>query len=257
MYMIPLIFLSLIAVTFIILPYYKSRKSHYHEAPDVGVYKAQLKELDLDIARGNIEKAEAAKVRIEIERRLLKAAERTQKDINFEPVNYIFISLFMLIILSASVLYVYLGNPAMGDYPKKYDQISNIDDAEMQKTDQLIALVKAKIIEIPDDARGWAYLANLQMTKGNLHQASESLFQAHLLEPNNFDYQLMYAESLIMASNERVIPAAKLILNKAALLDPNHAGPKYYLALGQFQGGEVEYARAEWIKIKADLKILS
>ena len=57
-----------------------------------------------------------------------------------------------------------------------------------------------------------------------------------------------------MASNERVTPAAMIILNKARKMAPEHPGPRYYLALADFQAGDVEVAHSEWKSIQANLE---
>lgn len=249
MYVIPLIVLSLIAAAIILVPYYKSRKGEAGEAPDVAVYKAQLKELEGDIERGIISADEASKSRLEIERRLLKAADHTEEEIAREPINYILLAAMILLVSCSSLLYVMIGNPDMPDFPKNPDQLSDADNQERQKNIDLIAQVNEALVKFPEDARGWAYLANLHMNMRNFQAASNALYKAHLLEPDVFDFQLMYGESLIMAAGERVSPAAKLILNKALKLEPNHPGAKYYLALGVFQAGEVEVAHQEWVTI--------
>lgn len=249
MYILPLILLGIIAVAIIIVPYFLKAKNDDGEAPDVGVYKAQLKELQLDVKRGVISTEDEEKSRLEIGRRLLKAAGQEPAHITREPVNYILLAIMTLIIAGSVMLYGKLGNPNMPDFPKKAAQLSASEKEENQKNIDLIKQVNAALNKIPDDARGWAYLANLQMNMKNFQEASSALYQAHLLEPDMFDYQLMYGESLIMAANERVSPAANLILNKALLIQPDHPGVKYYLALGEFQAGEIEKAYATWTVI--------
>ncbi|MDO7629786.1 MAG: c-type cytochrome biogenesis protein CcmI, partial [Loktanella sp.] len=44
--------------------------------PDVAFYRAQLDELDRDIARGTIDAAEGERARVEVQRRLLAADAR-------------------------------------------------------------------------------------------------------------------------------------------------------------------------------------
>lgn len=256
MYIVPLALLCVAALGFILYPYYKTKLQTLKEAPDIGVYKAQLKELESDIERGILDENEAVKSRTEIERRILKAASQEKEETKLETPKPILVAAIAVIILSSGLLYSLLGTPTMPDFPKNSDGLSSLNETEtqeLQKNKDLIRQVKAKLVELPEDPRGWAYLANLEMSIGNFQGASEALYNAQKLAPDQFDFMLMYAESLIMASNERVTPAALLVLNKAAALDPTHPGTKYYLALAEFQAGEIETAHNEWVEIREGL----
>jgi cytochrome c-type biogenesis protein CcmH len=51
-----------------------------------------------------------------------------------------------------------------------------------------------------------------------------------------------------------VTPAALIILNKAKKMAPEHPGPRYYLALADFQAGDVGVAHSEWKVIQGELE---
>ncbi|MCC3861957.1 c-type cytochrome biogenesis protein CcmI [Pseudemcibacter aquimaris] len=255
MYIVALVVLSLIAILFLLVPYYRAKDVKLIEAPDISVYKAQLKELANDHASGLLDDEEAARTKTEIERRILKVAE-TGSVTSFDAPNMpVMISLVTIILFSAA-FYAVIGTPGMPDFPiedHKAAQSSPERLAALAETDAMIDRVTARLATNPDEVQGWAYLANLEMSKGNFQNAAEALYNAHLLAPDTFDYQLMYAESLIMAANERVTPAALIILNEAAKKAPDHAGPKYYLALADFQNGDVDVALDKWKSVQIGL----
>jgi cytochrome c-type biogenesis protein CcmH/NrfG len=124
---------------------------------------------------------------------LLRAADQNNSEVELgSPNNILAISLVVIILFSAG-FYTVLGSPGMPDFPKDLDAASmdpNADLEQIAKNKVLIKQVKEKIIEIPDDSRGWVYLANLEMSLGNFQNASEALYTAHLMEPDNFNYQL-------------------------------------------------------------------
>lgn len=257
MYIIALIILSLMAIVAVLYPYYSAEAETTPEDPGLDVYKAQLAELKAEEKTGLIGKQEAARSRIEIERRLLKAADHSSANVKFSPANNILAVALVVFILFSAGFYMVVGSPGMPDFPKSRVEQQEIpaQQAEaIENTNDLIRQVKERLNQDPNDARGYAYIAKLEMSLGNFHKASEALYQAHILEPLSFDYKLMYGESLIMATSERVTPAAQVILNQAKLLEPNHPGPKYYLALADFQAGDVEVAYAEWQKVRASLE---
>ncbi|HPF47050.1 MAG: c-type cytochrome biogenesis protein CcmI [Alphaproteobacteria bacterium] len=257
MYLIPLILFAAIALSIILVPYFKNRPDEEAGTPDIDVYKAQLDELENDLSRGLISEEEAKRSRIEIERRILKAADYENKHIKSEKPNWIIAGSIITVFILSGVFYWKVGTPGMPDYPVKQvtkDRTDKEQAEEIEKTEKLKAQLIETLAKHPPDARGLVYLSRLEMSLGNFQEASEDLYQAHLLDPENFDLLLMYAESLIVAAQERVTPAALVILNKAAKIKPDHPGPQYYLALADFQAGDVETAHSEWVKISKSLE---
>jgi cytochrome c-type biogenesis protein CcmH len=257
MYIFVLIILSVVAILFVLVPYLRAKEPEGSITPDIDVYKAQLKELNNDLKSGIIDDEEATRTKLEIERRILKAADGQLISSTLEkPNNFLSLAIVVIILFSAA-FYAVIGTPGMPDFPIEEfrQQEMPMDRVEaLAQTDDLIAKVKARLASSPEEVQGWGYLANLEMNKGNFQKAAEALYQAHIIAPDVFDYQLMYAESLIMASNERVTPAALIILNKAKKMAPEHPGPRYYLALADFQAGDVGVAHSEWKVIQGELE---
>ena len=257
MYIFVLIILSVVAILFVLVPYLRAKEPEGSITPDIDVYKAQLKELNNDLKSGIIDDEEATRTKLEIERRILKAADGQLISSTLEkPNNFLSLAIVVIILFSAA-FYAVIGTPGMPDFPIEEfrQQEMPMDRVEaLAQTDDLIAKVKARLVSSPEEVQGWGYLANLEMNKGNFQKAAEALYQAHIIAPDVFDYQLMYAESLIMASNERVTPAALIILNKAKKMAPEHPGPRYYLALADFQAGDVGVAHSEWKVIQGELE---
>jgi cytochrome c-type biogenesis protein CcmH len=256
MYLAALIILVLIALGIILFPYLKGRQEVEIIPPDIAVYKAQLRELDSDIEKGLIDETEAKRSRIEIERRLLKAAGEQQKKVSIEKSAHFITVLLGLIILFSGYFYYLIGTPAMPDFPKSLDQFAQLEGAQAEQIEQFKTMkgrVIARLDEFPEEAEGWAYFANLEMNLGNFQSAAQALYRAHILKPDEFEYQLLYAESLIMAADERVTPAAQVILNKAAVMSPDHPGIRYFLGLADYQAGEIEVAYETWMGVRADL----
>jgi cytochrome c-type biogenesis protein CcmH len=257
MYIFVLIILSVVAILFVLVPYLRAKEPEGSITPDIDVYTAQLKELNNDLKSGIIDDEEATRTKLEIERRILKAADGQLISSTLEkPNNFLSLAIVVIILFSAA-FYAVIGTPGMPDFPIEEfrQQEMPMDRVEaLAQTDDLIAKVKARLVSSPEEVQGWGYLANLEMNKGNFQKAAEALYQAHIIAPDVFDYQLMYAESLIMASNERVTPAALIILNKAKKMAPEHPGPRYYLALADFQAGDVGVAHSEWKVIQGELE---
>lgn len=84
---------------------------------DVTVYRRQLAEIDADRARGLLDDAAAAAARIEVERRILKAAasETTAAARPLPRLASVFLTLTVL--TAATLLYVNSGSPLLPAAP--------------------------------------------------------------------------------------------------------------------------------------------
>lgn len=257
MYIVVLGMLVLIALIFILLPYFRKQSDVESTPPDIAVYKAQLIELDGDIKKGLISEAEGKRSRTEIERRLLRAASEQQKEISTEKPNWIFAAILCVTILFSGYFYFLIGTPAMPDFPKSLDTGLPSDEAEaaqIKRVEELKSRVLADLDENPDRVEAWVALGQFEMNLGNFQKSAEAMNKARLLAPESFDYLLMYAESLIAASGQRVTPAIRIILNRAARMQPENAGPKFYLGLADYQDGEIEQARDAWLVARSELE---
>ena len=255
MYIAGLIILSVLSLLFILLPYHLAKKDKVINTPDVDVYKAQLNELELDIERQLLSKSEASQGRLEIERRLLKAADTIKENGDLENPNKIVVLILILALLSSLVIYNGLGTIGMPDFPRKTMVAEAPETDEIKQNKELVKQIKQRLRQSPDEVKGWTSLAHLHMNLGNYNEAADALYIAQILEPDNYDILLMYAESLIQLSKEKVTPAALLVLHRAQNINPEHIGAKFFLALAEYQAGEIEVAYATWLTINANLNV--
>lgn len=256
MYLIPLVVFSIVAILFVLVPYFRSRDLNVETAPDIAVYRAQLAELENDLKRRLIDEEDAKRARTEIERRILNAAEHEKNQVAHENPSNVIAVILVVVLLLATGIYALLGTPSMPDYPKKdVEKLIATEDGleERQKILDLRSQLLSTLANRPPDARGLVYLSTLEMNLGNYGAATEALYQAHRLAPDTFEVQLRYAEMLIVIAGDQVTPAAKVILNKAAKLDSNHPALRYYFALADYQAGDIELALEQWSSISGAL----
>jgi|TARA_R110002096_G_scaffold436096_2_gene667425 cytochrome c-type biogenesis protein CcmH len=256
MYIVPLILFSIVAILILLIPYFKRARNAQLRKPDIDVYKAQLKELENDLERRLVNEDEAKRSRTEIERRILLAASQEQAVISEEAPNNIVAFVMLVTLLMSTVLYTVLGTPSMPDYPRSLAQEARMEGEQAEEYQNTLKLREQLVAQLADrapDAQGLVYLSRLEMSLGNFQSAAEALYQAQAIDPESFDLQLMYGESLIVASKERVTPAALVVLNRAAKMQPDHPGPKYYLALADYQAGDIEIAHRDWLEISKGL----
>lgn len=239
-------------------------------AYDLQVYRDQLTEVDRDLARGTLPKAEADRLRTEISRRLLDADRATRQSAP-APARSPAVAVLALtvpVLLGAYVLYDRLGAPGYPDLPLA-ERLAMSDDlrakrppqaqmeAEAPKPaavtadpafaklmDDLRAAVKAR----PDDRQGLELLATNEARLGNLaaaRAAMESLIALKGDAASAEDHAAL-GELMVMAAGGRVSAEAEAELAKALQRDPANPTARYYYGVMAAQVGRFDRTFALW-----------
>ena len=238
--------------------------------PDLAVYRAQLAEVDRDLARGVLAPEEAARLRIEVSRRLLDAdkAARAATRGRSLPVMPV-VAALVLAMAGGVALYLRLGAPGYPDLPindrlaateELYRTRPSQAEAEAQapkpteapKADaEFLALMdklRAAIKERPDDLQGLSLLARNEAALANYTAAATA--QGHLLSvlgaKASPDDHLAAAEYLIAAAGGYVSPEAEAELVKVLTLDPKNPLARYYSGLMFAQVGRPDRTFELW-----------
>ena len=239
-------------------------------AEDIGIYRDQLTEVDRDLARGTLPQAEAARLKLEISRRLLAADARTFEGPGTGTSQvWLGMGALALALAGAAGLYVWLGAPGYNDMPMTqrlalakaaYDSrpAQAQDEASAPKMDgapdvdpalaALIAQLRAVVKDHPDDPKGLAFLAKYEGSLGNFAAAVAA--QTHLIavkgDAVSADDHASLAELMIMAAAGAVSPEAEQELKAALNLDRNNAPARYYSGLMFLQIGRPDTTFALW-----------
>ena len=199
---------------------------------DRAVYRAQLDELERNVARGVIGGADVQAARLEIERRLLAAvaspgaspgaasgagsgggAGGTASGAATARVGSsraLALATALIIIGGAGLLYLRLGAPGVPDVPFAERQEAapaaaspHVDMAEAAKA------LAAKLATDPNNADGWLLYARTKSMLGNWHAGVDAYQHAIALGQNGPDVLAGYGEMLVMAADGIVGPPAR------------------------------------------------
>lgn len=237
------------------------------------IYRDQLAEVERDLARGTLSGEEAARLRIEVSRRLLDA-DRAQDALR--PAGTGRASRWVLpgvaLALAASFgAYLYLGAPGYPDLPLA-KRIALSDRLRAERPSQsaaeteaaatpappaaaadpefleLMEKLRATMAARPDDARGMELLARNEAVLGNFTAAKEA--QAKLValrgDQVSAEDQAALAELMIMAAGGYVSPEAEQVLVRALTLDPRNGTARYYSGLMYAQIGRPDQTFRLW-----------
>ena len=243
--------------------------------PSLRVYRDQLAEVDRDLARGVISGDEAARIRVEVSRRVLDAGRQSDLAV-YKPSAQAPVASAVVggALLAAVAGYYWLGAPGYPDLPlasrldraqAAYDSRPDQAQAEAVAPAPLLAeadaafmdlmdKLRAAIVARPDDMAGLALLARNEASLGNYVAARTA--QQHLVGLKGSaataeDHETL-AQMMIAAAAGFVSPQAEAELITALQLDSNRGLARYFSGLMFAQTGRPDRTFALWQPLLAE-----
>ena len=245
---------------------------------DVDVYRAQLAEVDRDLARGIVTEDQADAVRLEISRRLLAADASEQAQSGTAPDAPAPVTKAAAILGSAAVvagalgLYATIGAPGYGDLPHA-ERLRIAEQLRAERPSQgmaqsqasqtlikptaeqlpegyleLVETLRTTVAERPDDARGQSLLANAEARLGDYtaaYTAQQNVIRAQGDDATAEDWALA-GEFMVLAAGGYVSPKAEHAFAKALQKDPNQPQSRFYIGRMFAQTGRPDRAFQIW-----------
>ncbi len=210
------------------------------------VYKDQLAEISRDADAGLIGAPEAAAARVEIGRRLLAASASEENEARgaSRGVRRV-VSVIALIGLPliATVLYLRLGSPLLGDFPLAARQQAAVETASL---DRLVAKVESMLEKNPTDGRGWTVLAPVLMRLERYGDAVRAYRNSITYNGETALRRADLGEAMVAAANGVITADAKAEFEHALKLDPQDVKSRYFIGLAAEQDGRLKDAGDIW-----------
>lgn len=248
-----------------------TRVSDGRAASDVAVYRAQLEEVDRDVARGVIEKADAERVHAEIARRLIAAdrAEKAEERTAVRAPSYAALAVIALGLVGSVGAYLWLGAPGYGDMSLR-DRIAFAEDLRRSRPDQSVAeaslppfvapgdlspqyaqlleQLRTTVANRADDLQGHQLLAAQERRIGNFVAARDAQRRVIELlgEDATADDLATLGELQVLAAGGYVSPQAELSLRAALSRERSNGTARYYWGLMLMQTGRPDQAFRIW-----------
>ncbi len=248
-------------------------------AYDLRVYRDQLREVDRDLARGVIGKADAERIRTEISRRILTADAQVQAEQagHGQPraTTAIVSALVAVAVILGSVwLYRDVGAPGYGDLALT-DRIALAETARQNRPGQaeaeanlppsparelspdyiaLVEQLRETVAERPEDLQGQMLLARNEANTGNYaaaYQAQQEVIRLKGGSVEAGDFADL-ANMMILAAGGYVSPEAEDVLRETLRRDPQNGAGRYYVGLMMSQIGRPDLAFRAWETLLRD-----
>ncbi|MEZ5862660.1 MAG: c-type cytochrome biogenesis protein CcmI [Geminicoccaceae bacterium] len=241
-----------IAVLALVLPLLRRRTADAAADSAVAILKDQLAELARDVERGLIQPEEARAARVEIERRLLRAADRATPHA-FEAGRLgraLVLVALVAVPLGASALYLRLGSPSLPDLPFAARADERQGPAVPAEIETMVAGLEARLATDGDDLQGWLMLGRSRLVLGRPEPAIEAYRRALELapaqSPEEAEAVAGLADALMAHSQGVVTPEVQALMQRLAPLLPGDPRPPYYLGLAAAQAGDFNAALDQW-----------
>ncbi|MCF6316590.1 MAG: c-type cytochrome biogenesis protein CcmI [Marinosulfonomonas sp.] len=238
---------------------------------DLQIYRDQLSGVERDQERGVVTKEEAARIKTEIQRRILDADKAVQaaSAVKGAPRSMTYAAIVACaVVLAGSVwLYQTIGAPGYPDLPLQV-RIANADEARAMRPSQskaeaslppltagadprheeMVAKLRAAIAERPDDLKGHQLLAGNEAALGNYVAAYRAHIKVVEIKGDTATARDLadLADLMIMAAGGYVSPEAESALQRALDRDPNEGKALYYSGLMFAQSGRPDVAFRLW-----------
>jgi len=243
--------LTALVVAVLLHPLLRRRKDTVaEESQDLTVYKAQLAEIERDLAAGTLPSAAAGTSRLEVQRRILAAdADRRSAVASGAPAKRPALALLLLLPLAGPGLYSLLGNPDQPAQPH-----ADREDVAMQRAlQERAAALRAQLAALPDDPEGWQQLAMMRSMLGQFGAAAAAYKQTIALGSEEAALHAALAEALILQARGEVTEEARQALGTALDLNANNLLALYYLGHASEQDQRRDLALQIWQGLAASL----
>ncbi|MCG7574467.1 c-type cytochrome biogenesis protein CcmI [Phaeobacter sp. CNT1-3] len=243
-------------------------------AYDLKVYRAQLAEVDKDMARGVINAEDGERTKAEISRRILSADAqlRTGGETGGQPAmagKVVAVATTVFVVGGAFVLYNDLGAPHVPDLALK-DRLAMADDIRRNRPSQeevearttptapateiseeykqLMTQLRAAVVERPNDLQGLRLLTRNEAALGNFVAARKAQEQVVAVLGNDAQVEdlIDLADLMVLAAGGFVSPEAERVLGRILKADGQNPIARYYMGLMFAQVGRPDGAFRIW-----------
>jgi cytochrome c-type biogenesis protein CcmH len=243
--------LALVVALALAWPALRQRRRAPRLGFDLEVYRDQLAEVERDRARGLIGAAEAEAARLEIERRILRAAATKPGETATASASgrALALAAAILVPLASGALYWAIGRPELPGSPlaARAQPPQNVPP----EIAGMVARLEARLADDPHDGEGWLMLGRSKSVLNDPFGAADAYRNALKFLPDDPRGLGGLAESLIVLAGGMVTPEAEGLLQKLAQRDPADPRGGYYLGLAAAQAGDMTTAIQRWQQVLA------
>ena len=190
---------------------------------NVAIARERERELRKELDEGILSDSEFDAARRELEHGLaidLEGEPHVTPDKGTSPVLAVAVSAALPIL--ALGLYIFLGSPNLPEHPG-VPATSDVNGQDQPAdVDMMLAQLKARLVDEPNDIRGWTLLGNALMSTGEYAKAVPAYRRLVALQPGNAERLVRLADALAMSRNGVLTGEPEELIQQALMLSPGH-----------------------------------
>ncbi|MBT5226218.1 MAG: c-type cytochrome biogenesis protein CcmI [Proteobacteria bacterium] len=190
---------------------------------NVAIARERERELRKELDEGILSDSEFDAARRELEHGLaidLEGEPHATPDKATSPVLAVAVSAVLPIL--ALGLYIFLGSPNLPEHPGMPATSDVTGQDPPADVDVMLAQLKARLVDEPNDIRGWTLLGNSLMSTGEYAKAVPAYRRLVALQPGNAERLVRLADALAMSRNGVLTGEPEELIQQALMLSPGH-----------------------------------
>lgn len=243
-----------VALAWVLVPLLRRRAAGDvdRDASNAAILRAELAELDADLARGALAPEKHAEARRELERRVLEETSAAASTAPQRASPWAAAALASLLPVAAVLLYLVLGTPeALGPQARAPAGADGGHQFTREEVEKMVADLAARLEREPDNAKGWIILARSLAVMNRNEEAAQAFERAVRLVPDDPDLLADYADTLAVAQGGGLAGKPLELAQRALALDPAHWKALALIGTEAFNRKDYKTAIAFWEKLKA------
>ena len=223
-------------------------------------YIDQIQEVEKDLRQGLLSENEAISASLEIKKRLSLFDDENTPELELPKKKGVSLtlicSLTIIIFLSTTLIYSFIGSPYQEDLPYQKRKLTHINTSKSNQIDlpaqELGRLAKELLKKLklsPKNVNGWLLLGRTYMTLGQWKDAANSFSEAYRISPLAPDIATSYSEALYMADGEKFTSKTKTILKITLKRYPRNPKSLFYFGLAMALDGNHKSALQAWVNL--------
>jgi cytochrome c-type biogenesis protein CcmH len=214
------------------------------------IFRQQFDEIEQDKINGVLDGTQYEIAKSEMQRRMLDEIGQASltKIHAIKSDRKLALILLILLPLSASLIYLKIGNPAAINPQNNIEQIAL--DGDMQS---LLKVLKTKLEKNPGDGTGWVLLAKSYVGIKLYADALVAYENAVKLIPNDPQLLADYADALAVVNGYNLKGRPQELLNQALKINPHHLKSLTLAGTAAFDRKDYKQAIVLWERLEKDL----
>ena len=229
------------------------------KARNLAVARQKLKELEAELAAGNLDQAAFDQAKEELEQELLEdtAGPGEEVAVSRQGKGFALVVLAVLVPAASLGLYLWLGAPgvATGAISTERPTMAANPHAngKVPTMAEIIEALEKRVKEKPDDAEAWFMLGRVYSSMQQFEKAAADYEKVARLTDRHPQALIAWADALAMTQGGRMTGKPFELVKEALEKDPEDSIALWLAGQGAYQSGDYQNAIYYWRQAEAGL----